>query len=419
MENVIEKNKIIANEKCYTVYKHTNKINGKCYIGITNRKPEARWGNNGRGYLTITKNGAYCQPKFANAILKYSWDNFEHEILYTGLSKEEALQKEIELIAYYDSTNQDKGYNIEIGGNYIICAIEKPVKQYTRDGLFIREYNSQKEAAKITGINKSDIGSCCNDKLKTAGNFIWRFASDELTEEHLIWCNDSGRLDCCVPICQYSKDGELIAEYRGMLIAARAVNANHANIFCCCMGYKRTCKGYIWRYASEPLTQQHLEWCNTPRNEHIQRSVSQYTKQGVFVCTYPSIKDASIKTGVHHTNIASCCRDESKTAGNFLWRYSEDKITKEYIEWCNARKEQLWRGSTGKEVYQYTINGEFISSYSSLTEANRKTGVNRDSISAVCKGNREHAGNFIWRYASDIADPTTPLFPTPALSETA
>lgn len=50
-----------------------------------------------------------------NAILKYGWNNIEHELLYSGLSKEEAEAKEIELIAFYGSV--ENGYNIDHGGN--------------------------------------------------------------------------------------------------------------------------------------------------------------------------------------------------------------------------------------------------------------------------------------------------------------
>lgn len=92
----------------YCIYCHTNKINGKRYVGMTSQKPENRW-NNGRGYIN--------NKHFYRAIEKYGWHNFTHEILYTNLSKEEAEKLEIKIIAEYDSANYEKGYNIDLGGN--------------------------------------------------------------------------------------------------------------------------------------------------------------------------------------------------------------------------------------------------------------------------------------------------------------
>jgi hypothetical protein len=66
----------------YYVYLHTNTINKKVYIGMTKLTPKARWGGNGGGYRH--------QSRFYNDILKYGWDNFTHEIVHSGLTKEEA-----------------------------------------------------------------------------------------------------------------------------------------------------------------------------------------------------------------------------------------------------------------------------------------------------------------------------------------
>lgn len=55
--------------KTYLVYKHTNTINNKVYIGQTSfANPEQRWGINGEKYKTC--------PYFYHAILKYGWGNF-------------------------------------------------------------------------------------------------------------------------------------------------------------------------------------------------------------------------------------------------------------------------------------------------------------------------------------------------------
>lgn len=91
----------------YTVYEHIFP-NGKRYIGVTKQSVNKRWGN-GNGYKDC--------PKVYGAIQKYGWENVKHNILYEGLTKTEAESKEIELIAFYNTTKE--GYNIEYGGNVV------------------------------------------------------------------------------------------------------------------------------------------------------------------------------------------------------------------------------------------------------------------------------------------------------------
>lgn len=89
----------------YLVYVHTNKINGKKYVGQSSNIVE-RWRNGGKNY--------FSSIKFFRAIQKYGWENFTHEILYENLNKEAANKIERDLIRKYDSINN--GYNIQEGG---------------------------------------------------------------------------------------------------------------------------------------------------------------------------------------------------------------------------------------------------------------------------------------------------------------
>lgn len=97
-------------ERKWCVYCHTNKINGKKYIGITKNKPKDRWGKNGNAYI---RRNQY----FGNAIKKYGWSKFKHEIIKENLSEKQAKQMEIELISKYNTTNKQFGYNLTIGGD--------------------------------------------------------------------------------------------------------------------------------------------------------------------------------------------------------------------------------------------------------------------------------------------------------------
>ncbi|ARM69057.1 hypothetical protein vBSauCG_140 [Staphylococcus phage vB_Sau_CG] len=101
-------------ENKYVVYKITNTFNGKMYIGMSNNL-KTRWSGKGRQYKP-SKGSTTARP-FYNAIQKYGWDSFKKEILFEGLSKEEAWELEILKIEEFQTTDKDKGYNIAPGGN--------------------------------------------------------------------------------------------------------------------------------------------------------------------------------------------------------------------------------------------------------------------------------------------------------------
>lgn len=90
----------------YTVYKHISP-NGKVYIGVTSTSVYKRWAN-GNGYKH--------QNAIGNAIKKYGWENFSHEILATNLNKDDAFAMEISLIKKYRSDEKEFGYNLSSGG---------------------------------------------------------------------------------------------------------------------------------------------------------------------------------------------------------------------------------------------------------------------------------------------------------------
>ena len=66
----------------FCVYMHTNQINNKRYVGITNQKPSYRWRTDGSGYK---------HQMFGRAIDKYGWENFSHELLAIDASLNKSI----------------------------------------------------------------------------------------------------------------------------------------------------------------------------------------------------------------------------------------------------------------------------------------------------------------------------------------
>lgn len=95
------------------IYKITNQINQKKYIGKTIRDLNTRW-NEHKQYAI---SGRYNTPLY-NALRKYGIDNFTCEVIEEGIDDIQELNaKEQNYIKLYHSTSHDQGYNIALGGD--------------------------------------------------------------------------------------------------------------------------------------------------------------------------------------------------------------------------------------------------------------------------------------------------------------
>ena len=140
-------------KKTYIIYMHINNINNKKYIGQTSQQnPNVRWAN-GKGYKG--------NEHFYRAINKYGWDNFEHKILFTNLSLEEANKKEIELIKKYNTLDEKFGYNNKEGGSnggHTEETKQKISKNHSRWNKGKHHTQEQIEKLKLSWIKRKESG---------------------------------------------------------------------------------------------------------------------------------------------------------------------------------------------------------------------------------------------------------------------
>lgn len=96
---------------CY-LYKITNSVNGKLYIGISNN-PKVR--KNQHWNFEKRFNGKTINILY-QAMRKYGLDNFSFEVICVG-TKDYILNLEVKAIALYKTTEKQFGYNIKPGGD--------------------------------------------------------------------------------------------------------------------------------------------------------------------------------------------------------------------------------------------------------------------------------------------------------------
>lgn len=374
---------IIENGR-WSVYIHTNKLNGKRYVGITSKIPEKRW-QNGFGY--------HGQP-FYKAIKKYGWDNFDHEIIASHLTKEEAENFEKILIQKLDSYIKRNGYNVSIGGGVPVTEMS-PVYQFDIHGNLIKEYDGICQAERELNIPSSNITACCQGKVSHTYGFIWRYKKDVLDLEKFKNELDTSIYDIYEPVYQFDMDKNFMAEYKN---ASDAMKQNpkwfSSSVLDNCRGKTKHACGYIWRFKKD--VPNILEF----KNEQIDMTkkyktspVLQFDLDGNFIREFSSVKEAAKFHNCDTHTISYACSGRTKTGVGFLWKRKKDyhgqKIM--YIPYVRETK----------HVFQYDLDGNFIAEYESVMQAENALGHNGNNIKAACNGKQKTAYGFKWKHTNN------------------
>lgn len=173
----------------YSLYKITNLLNNKNYIGVTNRNPYER-------FMEHKKSSS--KSFIGKAIQADGIENFSFEVLLIDIEDNEISKIECEYIQKYNSLLPN-GYNADLGGveyhkhsDYIKKIISEKGKgnknskyvadvlMYNKNGQLLNRFQTAREAARFLGNESKNVGInyCLNNKQKTAYGYIWRYDKD-------------------------------------------------------------------------------------------------------------------------------------------------------------------------------------------------------------------------------------------------
>lgn len=413
----------------WIIYKHTNQINGKIYVGQTRQTLKARY-KNGMGYQSHDNQK---ESIFSAAIKKYGWENFTHEILERNIySQEEANAREIYWINFFRSYigfSDCNGYNMTLGGNSGEH-LGYPVYQISKNNLsIVKEFISTAEASRQFGSegSASQIRRCCEGLKHSCKGYYWCYKANYTVG----WTPKNNELTS--PILQIDDDLNVIRQYDSITECVQLTGFSLGSIVSCCQRKQRKANNYFWCYTVD----YNKKW--KPADVSFYRNEKIYCYETDKI--YASAKQASAETGANRSHILRCCKGKENGTNGLHFCYERTKetyllkdtkkraklftteeeillkekypimgICNELLELFPERTAESLRQQAHRLKLKYlgenkhnkrVICVELNKFFSSIDEAykfaNLKDG---SSIGRCCKGKRETAGGFHWTYVN-------------------
>lgn len=286
------------------IYKVTNKINNKSYIGQS-KNIEQRWHTH--KISPYNKNSTQYNTLFYKAIRKYGINNFSFEVL-EECSIENLNEREIYWIAYYDTYNKNKGYNMTKGGE---CGVskkydEKQMIKKWKQGASFSTLKKEFHCSKQTITNYLQNNNISVKERRTRANLYKAIA-----------------------VIQYSLDGKYIKTYPSLSAASEAVGIvpkiGSGNISYACKGRISSAYNYLWKYANDLTPVEELVCKAKMKLHHRNQKVNQYNLNGDFIKTFNTISEAAKSVGLKSiSGITNACVGLSKTSKGYIWKYANE-----------------------------------------------------------------------------------------------
>lgn len=396
------------------IYGLRNKINNKHYIGQhAGPRPEKRWRQHNHKKTRCTA--------LKNAIKKYGWDNFDKFVVeYCVGGREELDAMEKKYIIQYNSLAPN-GYNLREGG-----MAGKPC-------LLVRQRMSIAMKGKYVGVSNPFFGKKHSDETRSIMSELRRGTSPwnkgiKMSDEARLRMSIAGKGR--TPWNKNMSEDEKAA--RRLLptkprppvsldtrLKMRLAKLGRSQNLSAEARYKR---GSFWRgkpapnrgkpaynrgkkgppMSEERKAQMKILMTGHPVSAETRAKISagnkkkihQFNMDGTFVREWSSLTEASAFFLTDVSVICGALTSKSQSSQGYLWRHaSSDKPLP-----VNFRQD-VGR----KEVYQFSQDNVLIRKWESLTDASRECKINASNISMVCKGKRQSAGGFVWKYMEDLS----------------
>lgn len=181
-------------------------------------------------------------------------------------------------------------------------------------------------------------------------------------------------------VIQYDLNFKEINRFESIKEASQKTDSSYDRILDVCNKIQHTTNGYIWRFVDDEIKKDNIPIIPKVGKNGC-KEVIQYDLNNNEIARFNSIKEAENITKISSKRISENIRT-SGIAGGYKWKFVDEKDKNKHFDY----------------VIQYDLENKEIERFKTIAEASKKSNICSSSISKVCRGERNIAGGYIWKY---------------------